>query len=63
MFADIMQQSTKTSFLIKDLLGDVLIKRDGKCLQIQINVLYEINLLLKLNDYDYFYKEILKTCN
>lgn len=29
-----MQQSTKTSFLIKDLLGDVLIKRDGKCLLI-----------------------------
>lgn len=30
MFAEIMQPSTKTSFLIKDLLSDVLINREGK---------------------------------
>ncbi|XP_046670301.1 barH-like 1 homeobox protein [Homalodisca vitripennis] len=28
MLADVMQQSTKTSFLIKDLLGDVLVNRE-----------------------------------
>lgn len=53
MFADIMQQSTKTSFLIKDLLGDVLIKRDGKCLLVLCSLrnkrkFINVRLILKL---------------
>lgn len=47
MFAEIMQPSTKTSFLIKDLLGDVLINREGKCILIRISCLMcVLNLII-----------------